>query len=97
MRPFSSAWLWVAGVATVASGGITVAAYANAVSMHDAYAAPYPTTQTEVDRYHDARTLAYASWAVPALLATTTAVLVTWYLLGKKHIRVTGLQGGWSF
>ncbi|HSQ63262.1 MAG TPA: hypothetical protein VLM85_08600 [Polyangiaceae bacterium] len=97
VHPFGVGWLWAAGAATLLGGVFTAGAYANAVAIHDRYAPPYPTTQTEVDAYDGARTLAYASWAVPAAFAVTTAVLVGWYLLGKKSVRVTASGGVWAF
>ena len=91
-HPFPATMLWVAGAATVlVGGGITGAAYANAVIVHDHYASQPPNigpTQAQVADYETARTLAYASWAVPAALGLATAVLVIWYAAGTRHAKV---------
>jgi len=86
-RPFSPAWLWIGGAATVlVGGGLTATAYANAIVLHD-HSVPSPTPQ-EVSDYGGARTLAYVSWAAPATLAVLTVALVAWYVAGTKHVKV---------
>jgi hypothetical protein len=87
--PFSPVVLWVAGAATLlVGGGVTGGAYANAVASYDHYRAQASLSAPQVADYDSARTLAYASWAVPAALAITTAVLVVWYVTGMKHTKV---------
>ncbi len=87
-RPFAPGYLWLAGAVTVlVGGGVTGGAYANALAMHDRYASQGPTP-TQVNDYQDARTFAYASWAVPATLVVVTAVLAAWYAIGSKHVKV---------
>ncbi len=94
-RPFSPTWLWVFGIATlVVGGGATAGAYANAVVVHDHYAsqpASLGPTQAQVDDYNGARSLAYASWAVPATLAVLTTVLTIWYAATTHHVKVPKL------
>jgi hypothetical protein len=97
VHPLGVGWLWAAGAATLLGGALTAGAYANAVALHDRYAPPYPATQSDQSAYDGARSLAYASWAVPAVFAVTAAVLVGWYVLGKKHVRVTTASAAWSF
>lgn len=93
-HPFSPAVLWIAGVATVvAGGGVTGGAYVNAMVLHDHYAsqAPGVLSNAQINDYDSARTFAYASWAVPATLVVTTAVLLVWYAVGTKHVREPAL------
>ncbi len=99
VHPFSSTWLWVAGAATLLGAGFTLGAYANAVSLSNAYQPPPPPTAAEVNSYYTARTVAYASWAAPSVFAVATAVLTAWYFLGKKHVQVTvsAASAGLSF
>ncbi len=86
-HPIAPVWLWVSGATTVlVGGGLTATAYANAVVLHDR-SQPSPTTK-EVTDYNGARTLAYVSWAAPATLAVLTAILLTWYVTGAKHLKV---------
>jgi len=89
-RPFAPGWLWAAGIATlVVGGGATIGAYTNAIVVHDHYASQPVSqgpTQAQVNDYDNARTLAYASWAVPATLAVLTAVLTVWYATGARRV-----------
>lgn len=91
-HPFSSSWIWVAGTAAIfVGGGVTGGAYANAVATHDRYAsqpASQGPTQAQVTDYQNSRTLAYASWAIPATLVVATVVLAVWYALGSRHLKV---------
>jgi hypothetical protein len=93
-HPFSPTVLWIAGIATVlGGGGVTGGAYANALVLHDHYASQ-PTgvlSNAQITDYDNARTFAYASWAVPAALVVTTAILLVWYASGSKHVREPGL------
>lgn len=96
-HPFPASVLWVAGAATVlVGGGVTGGAYANAMIVHDHYASQPPNvgpTQAQVADYDSARTLAYASWAVPAALGLATAVLAIWYAAGTKHVKAPMTTG----
>jgi hypothetical protein len=93
-HPFSPSVLWIASVATVlVGGGVTGGAYGNAMVLHDHYAsqAPGVLSNAQIADYNDARTFAYASWAVPATLLVTTAILFVWYAAGTKHVREPGI------
>ena len=92
-RPFSPAVLWIAGAATIVGAGVTGGAYANAVVLHDHYAsqAPGVLSNAQINEYDNARTFAYASWAIPATLVVTTAILLVWYAAGTKHVREPSL------
>jgi hypothetical protein len=93
-HPFSPTVLWIASVATVLVGaGVTGGAYANAFILHDHYAGQPPgvLSKAQVADYDNARTFAYATWAVPATLAVTTAILFIWYAAGTKHVREPGI------
>ena len=93
-HPFSPTVLWIAGIATVlGGGGVTGGAYANAIILHDHYASQPPNvlSKAQVTDYDNARTFAYASWAVPAALVVTTAILFVWYATGTKHVREPSL------
>jgi hypothetical protein len=102
-HPFSPTVLWVAGIATVVvGGGITGGAYANAMVLHDHYASQPPgvLSNAQIRDYDGARTFAYASWAAPAALVLTTAILLVWYAAGTRHVRVpveNALGGGAAF
>ncbi len=86
-RPFGSGWLWAAGATTVLlGGGLTAFGYVNATVLHDR-ASP-AATESQVDQYNTARTLAYASWAVPVALGVVSVVMVIWYFAGTRHARV---------
>lgn len=94
-HPLSAAWLWSFGAATlVLGGGATAVAYGNALALHDRYAAS--PTAAEISQYGEARTVAYASWSVPATLAVVTVALVIWYAVGTKHGRAPAI-GAISF
>jgi len=93
-HPFSPTVLWIAGVATVlVGGGVTGGAYANAIVLHDHYASQPPgvLSNAQIADYNGARSFAYASWAVPATLVVTTAILLVWYAAGTKHLREPSL------
>ena len=86
--------LWIASAATVlVGGGVTGGAYGNAVVVHDHYAsqAPGVLSSAQIADYDNARTFAYASWAVPATLVVTTAILFVWYAAGTKRVREPGI------
>jgi hypothetical protein len=93
-HPFSPTVLWIAGIATVlGGGGVTGGAYANALVLHDHYASQPKgvLSQAQITDYDNARTFAYASWAVPAALVVTSAILFVWYATGTKHVREPAL------
>jgi hypothetical protein len=93
-RPFSPTWLWVAGIATIVGGGATAGAYANAIIVHDHYVSQPPSqgpTQAQVIDYENARTVAYASWAIPASFALVTTVLAVVYAARTHHVKVPEL------
>ena len=99
-RPFAPTWMWVVGIATlVVGGGATAGAYANAVVVHD-HLRLSPTlgpTQAQITDYNGARTLAYASWAVPATLAVLTTVLTVWYAATTPPIKVRNSRSRFDF
>ncbi len=87
--PFSPNVLWIAGAATLlVGGGVTGAAYGNAIATYDRYHSQTSISSSQVSDYETARTWAYASWAVPAALALGTVVLVVWYATGTKRTKV---------
>jgi hypothetical protein len=87
--------VWVFGIATlVVGGGAAAGAYANAIVVHDHYAsqpANLGPTSAQITDYNGARTLAYASWAVPATLAVLTTVLAVFYAATTHHVKVPKL------
>jgi len=72
---------------------VTGGAYANAIILHDHYASQPPgvLSSAQIADYDNARTFAYASWAVPATLVVTSAILFVYYAAGTKHVREPGL------
>ena len=101
-HPFSPTYLWVAGAVTVATVVIPIATYANALSIKSDYDSPSTPrdrkTQLASD-YDGAKSTAYATIAIPSVLAAATVALSAWYLVGTKDVRVevglarVGLQG----
>jgi tetratricopeptide (TPR) repeat protein len=91
-RPFSPVWLYVAGGATALSTIIPIVTYSNAYAIRDDYesandARAANATQLASD-YDGASGTAYATLAIPIVLAAVTAGLAVWYFVGTKETRV---------
>jgi hypothetical protein len=90
-RPFAPAVLWIGAGVAVASLVVPVLTYANAYAIKSDYDSPSATAldrQRLASDYDSARSNAYASIAVPAVLTATVSGLALWYVLGKKETRV---------
>jgi hypothetical protein len=90
-RPFSPAVLWIGGGVALASVALPVLAYADAYSIkseYDAGTASAGDRRRLASDYESARSNAYASVVVPAVLATAVGALSLYYLLGAKERRV---------
>jgi hypothetical protein len=89
-RPFSPVVLWVGAGVAVVSLVLPAIAYANALSIKSEHDDP-ATSETDRNRlasdYDSARTNAYASVAVPAVLTAAVGGLALWYVLGTKETR----------
>ncbi|HSO40041.1 MAG TPA: hypothetical protein VLT33_46255 [Labilithrix sp.] len=90
-HPFSPVVVWVAAGVAVASVVIPVITYANALSIKSDYEAPGATEddkrRLDAD-YQSARSNAYASIAIPAVLGAAAGGLALWYALGRKETRI---------
>lgn len=91
-RPFASTWLWIAGGATALSTIVPIVMYANASSVKSDYDGlndgnHRADAQSRAGDYDTARSNAYATIAIPAVLAAATIGLATWYFLGTKERR----------
>lgn len=97
-RPFSPAFLWVAGGAAALSTLVPIVTHANALSIKDDYDAANerldPSASGLASDYESARSAAYATIAIPIALAAATAGLATWYFVGTKETRVRLGAGG---
>lgn len=96
-HPVSSTVLWVAGGVALATVALPVAMYARALGVKSDYDRTSDANRGEKEQlgrdYDTARTNAYVSIAVPAVLSVTAGALVTWYLVGARERRVpAGLQ-----
>jgi len=90
-RPFSPALLWLTGGATALAVLVPVVTYANALSIksdHDAADASAADRTRLAADYESARGTAYASLAVPAVLAAATAGFAIWYVTGTRKVEV---------
>ena len=90
VHPIPSSVLWVSGAVTVASIIIPVITYTSASSLSDDFdaalaAGNYPEQLRIQADYNSARSNAYASLAVPSILAATTVGLVIWYFVGARE------------
>ena len=89
-RPFAATVLWASTGGAVVSLLLPTITYANALSIKRDFDAPGASRQ-EKERlladYESARSNAYASIAVPALLTATTSGLALWYVLGRRETR----------
>lgn len=87
-RPFSPAFLYVAGATTLASAVLPVLFYNRALGIKDRHdwSSDYnERARIEQQDYPNARTAAYVSLAIPLTLATATASLATIYFAGSKR------------
>lgn len=94
-HPYPKGVLFVAAGVSALSVLVPVVFYANAMSVKDEYDASYSIASEArlsalSSEYRSARTTAYASLAVPALLAATTVGLGAYWYLGatKTQVRV---------
>ncbi len=94
-HPYPKGVVFVAAGVTALSVLVPVVLYANATSVKDEYESSYTTASlthlAALDsEYRSARTAAYASLALPALLAATTIGLGAYWYLGttKTPVRV---------
>ncbi len=98
-HPFSPAWIFVAGGATLASGVIPYLTYSHANDLRDRFSPPHAATASEQSDYSSARALAYGSWALPIALGLFTTALATVYFAKTKTVWVpvlTEKQAGFS-
>lgn len=100
-RPFTPSLLYVAGGVTALSVLLPIVTYTNALSIADEH-------DTSTDRgtrerlsadYDTAKSNAYASVAVPAVLGAISVGLVVYYFVGSRRVPVTtdpavGWRGG---
>ena len=108
-RPFREAILYIAGAVTVASVIVPVVLYANAYAFRDDYNAANSARLHDADTvqraqaadsdYQHAKSVAYASLALPIGLAAVTAGLTTYWIVGSKEKRVavpvpSGVEAG---
>lgn len=95
-KPFSPIVLWVSAGVTLASFAIPIITYSGALSIKSDYEDPSKTdaerARLETD-YESARSNAYATTAVPSILAATTVGLTIWYLLGDREVKVPVTPG----
>jgi hypothetical protein len=91
-HPLSSTTLYVSGGISTLSVLVPVFLYSHALSIRDDYTNSVPGSARDglAGDYDSARSRAYASVALPAVLFAATAGLVTYYFLGTKRVRVNG-------
>ncbi|MBS2012186.1 MAG: hypothetical protein JST00_04835 [Deltaproteobacteria bacterium] len=92
-RPFGTGVIWIAGAVTLASVAIPAITYSSAFGVKDDFeaaraAGDYPEQLRLEADYNSARSNAYASLAVPSILALATGGLVVWYYLGARRVDV---------
>jgi len=90
-HPFPQGVIWATGALTVASVVVPVLLYSNASSIKSEYddaSKPYGERQQLSADYDSARSNAYASLAVPSILAVSTGGLLAWYVFGSREIQV---------
>lgn len=85
-RPFPKYVLYVGAAATAASFIVPAILYANAYATKDDYDAN-KTQSARDDYYQSTRPVAYASWAIPAVLGTATLALAAYWIYGVKTVR----------
>ena len=90
--PFSPAWLYVAGGATVLSTLAPIITYSNAYAIRDDYEAANDAGRSNASelssQYDRATSTAYVTLAIPIVFAAVTAGLAVWYFTGTKETRV---------
>jgi hypothetical protein len=86
-HPFSRVVLYVGAGVTVASIIVPILTYSHASSVADSYnaATTFDAKTTLYDQYGSARTLAYATLAIPIALGAITGGLTAFYVLGTKE------------
>jgi hypothetical protein len=92
-RPFPQFVLWIAGGVAAASAIVPVVTYANALSTKHDYdravsAGDRPNAAQLQSEYDGAKGTAYATIAVPAIVAAGALALGAWYVLGTKDVLV---------
>lgn len=90
-HPYPRSLLYIGGGATVISLVLPVMFYSFAGGYRDEYNLANGVSEAQAQRaatdYEGARSAAYASWAIPALLGATTAALTAYWYFGKKTVR----------
>ncbi|MBX3189458.1 MAG: hypothetical protein KF819_20710 [Labilithrix sp.] len=89
-RPFGEAVLWASGALTLAAAVIPAITYGNALSTKSDYDAATSRSVKEAlaSDYEAQRSNAYASLAIPAILAAVTGGLAIGYFAGSKEVKV---------
>jgi hypothetical protein len=89
-RPFSPIVLWVGAGVAVLSFVVPILTYSNALSIKSDYdtAPSREEAQRRQGEYESARSNAYASIAVPAVLTAALGGMAVWYVLGSKETRI---------
>jgi len=89
-HPFSPTVIWVAAGVAVVSVVIPIITHESALAIKSDYDAA--GTNADKERlgadYESAKSNAYASIAIPAVLGATAAGLALWYVLGRKETRI---------
>lgn len=86
-RPFPKSVIYVGAGVTALSFVLPAVLYARALDTRDTYEASYPKTPDAQNDYSSQKTVAYASWAIPALLGTATIALAVYWYYGEKTVR----------
>jgi len=93
----SATWIYVAAGGTVLSLVLPAYFYTHALSIRADYLEAEDANKAQLATdYDSARSLAYGSWLVPAVLAATTGGLAAYYTFGKREkappveVRVNG-------
>jgi len=84
--PVSGTWVAIAAGATAVSFALPAVLYTRALNVRaDALSADRDAKPALYGEYEDARTLAYRSWIVPAVLTAATGGLAAFYLFGRRE------------
>lgn len=96
-RPYPKAVMYVGGALTAVSFVVPLVLYVSAGNRRDEATTPDSLRPPTADKtgaaigarqdYYSARTAAYASWSIPAVLGIATLTLTAYYFLGKKYVR----------
>lgn len=86
-KPFPRSVVFVGAGVTALSFVLPAVLYARALDTRDTYeASPNKTADAQND-YSSQKTVAYASWAIPALLGSATIALAVYWYYGEKTVR----------